>query len=179
MKKYFLLFFLVGFFFECNAQSVLGIDFGSSYNDVKSALINRFGLINVLEDGGKIEIYNLSMGDMDFDYAEFNFQRNGSASYFNGAHFESHYSLSDVSGVEIMRDNLYDTLADKYKKQYLGKYTNDQGFVCYKFGLNPRDSTTVLGTIQLEKSYGKDGKMRLYLSLDYGPIYYLDKASDF
>lgn len=75
------------------------------------------------------------------------------------------------------RDYLYSIIKNKYT--YLEEYVNDQGFKCYKFGINPLDDSRVLGLITLERAESKGGDIRLYLTLHYLPIYYIDKSSDF
>lgn len=42
--------------------------------------------------------------------------------------------------------------------------------MCYKFGLNPNDSTRVIGMIDLSRDKGKDEVERLYLVVRYFPF---------
>ena len=49
-----------------DAQSVLGIPFGSSYDSVKNKLESRFGSTNVMEDGGKIIVLTPVIGNYEF-----------------------------------------------------------------------------------------------------------------
>ena len=161
------------------AQSVLGIDFGSSYETVKAALEERYGKYEVSEVDGQLKIYGLTVGDFHFDIGTFTFQRNGSQSYFSSAEFQKHYSVTSTSGAKAERDYLYNTIKDKYADEYLEAFTNDQGFKCYKFGIDPKDESKVLGNIQVFKGRSKGGQTYLYLIMEYGPIYYIDKASDF
>lgn len=160
-------------------QSVLGIPFGSDYLTVKYSLEDRFGKYKVYESSGDLNVYDIQIGGFQFKIGEFSFQRSGSLSYFNFAMFQTHYATSDVEMAENERDWLYSLLKDKYADDYLEEYENDQGFKCYKFGTNPKDESKALGYITLDRSKGKDGKTRLYLVLRYGPIYYIDKGSDF
>ncbi|MBO4786197.1 MAG: hypothetical protein J5510_03935, partial [Prevotella sp.] len=126
-----------------------------------------------------LEIYDFYIGGFRFDSGDFNFQRAGGASYFYYADFQRHFETNNVEGAERSRDYLYSLLKDKYESDGLYEIENDQGFMCYLFGKNPRDASSRLGCIYLSRDKGKDGKTRLYLSLSYGPIYYVDKASDF
>jgi hypothetical protein len=163
-----------------NAQSVLGIAFGSSYETVKSALVQRYGAGSVEDDNGVLKIYqNVNVGDYAFDYAHFDFQRQGSKSYFYFAHFEAHFPLGSSKEAIANRDYLFNLLKGKYMSDYVDSYINDQGYKCYKFGTNPRNNDMPLGYITLSKSVGNDRKERLYLDLEYGPIYYIDKSADF
>lgn len=161
------------------AQTVLGIALGSSYETVKTALEERYGKFNVKEVDGQLKIYGLTMGEFHFDFGTFSFQRKGSQTYFSDAEFQKYYSPTDESIVKGDRDYLYSIIKDKYADEYLEEYVNEQGFKCYKFGLNPRDEDKVLGLIQVFRATSKGGEKHLYLRLEYGPIYYIDKASDF
>jgi hypothetical protein len=180
MKK--IILFLIVFAGAMNlcAQSVMGIDFGSSYETVKSKLQERVGEFHFIESSGKLEcLSGIALGGFDFDYADFEFQYGNGSSYFNYAYFEKRYTLDAVRIAIKDRDFLFSLLKDKYVSEFVDNYTNEDGYKCYRFGLNPKDKESVLGQIILEKAEGKDGKKRLYLCLRYGPIYYIDKASDF
>lgn len=162
-----------------HAQSVLGIPFKSSYEKTKSSLEKRFGKYHVSEDNGKLAVYGLMLGDFPFKTGDFMFQYQGDFTYFNAATFSNWYELNQLDIAKSDRDFLYSLLKDKYADEFLEEYTNEQGFKCYKFGLNPVDDSKVLGLITLHRGAGKDGEERYYLMLDYLPIHYLDKASDF
>lgn len=179
MKRLFVLVTVVFSLIACQAQSVLGIKFGSSYSDVKEQLENRFGLYKTYDDGGSLCMYNIYMGDIEFNSAKFYFQYSGNKSWFNAAEFQKHYPASEVSAAKNTRDYLFTLIKDKYEDEYLEEFTNEQGFKCYKFGSNPYDESNVLGIIQLKRGKGKDGISRLYLFLNYLPISYVSKSSDF
>lgn len=160
-------------------QSVMGIPFGSSYEETRATLEKRFGKYSVHEDNGDLRIIDFSMGDFKFNFGTFMFQFAGDKTYLNAASFSTLYDKSSADIAKNNRDYLYSLLKDKYADEYLEEFTNEQGFKCYKFGLNPKDPDKVLGLITLERGKGKEGKERLYLNLDYLPIHYLDKSSDF
>ena len=158
------------------AQSVLGIQFGSSYNDVKDKLEIRFGSLNVIEDGGKITVLTPVIGEYEFKSADFYFQRQGSTTWLNNVFIQTWFSLTETERAKYMRDRLADDLGEKYN---IDEYTNKQGYKCYGFGTNPKDDNEWLGVLGLNKDKGKDGKQRLYLTLIYGPIYYIERSADF
>lgn len=162
-----------------SAQSVLGIKFGSSYETVKAQLEKRFGRYKVSEDEGCLNMYGLRIGEIYFTFGTFNFQYDGDKSYFNSANFSLPADKNEVEDMKYMRDYLYSQLKEKYKDEYLEEFTNEEGFKCYKFGINPLDSSKVLGIISLQRMKSNDGETRLYLNLDYLPIYYIDKSADF
>lgn len=161
------------------AQSVLNIPFGMSYDYVKTALGNRFGDFKVSEIGGDLIISDFYMGDVKFDYGRFEFQRNIKVSYFSRAYFEIRFHLNEVQSAKNIRDYLFNYIKEKYADDYVNSYTNEQGFKCYVFGTNPKNEDKILADLSIGKLRGKDGRMRLYLTLDYGPIFYLNNANDF
>ena len=161
------------------AQSVLGIKFGSSYDDVLGYLSQRFGKYNVHKNETGLTVYNCKLGDVSFHLGEFGFQYDNNNSYFNSATFQIHYELSESNAAKDTRDYIFSLLKEKYEDEYIEEYTNDEGYKCYKFGVNPFDEDMALGLITLERAKGKDGKSRLYVLLEYLPIYYLPKSSDF
>lgn len=162
-----------------NAQSVMGIRFGSSIETVKQQLEQRLGEYSVIEDNGTLRISDFTMGDFYFHFGIFRFQYDGSKSFMSEADFAIFSEINDVEYMESNRDYLYSLIKEKYKGDYLEEFTNEQGFKCYKFGTNPLDNSKVLGKISLFQAESRKGTEQLYLRLHYGPIYYIDKSSDF
>lgn len=80
------------------------------------------------------------MGDFEFNYGSFEFQRSGSSSYFNYAYFERRFPINAIKTAKSSRDYLFSLLKDKYEDDYVWNYINDQGFKCYQFGTNPKDA---------------------------------------
>lgn len=180
MMRYLVLLFMLALtLISSSAQSVLGIPFGSSYDETKSALQNRFGKYAVHEEGGLLKLMDFEMGGFLFNFGDFEFQYGNNKTYLNAADFQRYYPVSEKDQAIKERDYLYSLLMEKYEDEYLEEFKNEQGFKCYKFGLNPFDSTKVLGVITLERGLSREGKEKLYLHLTYFPIYYLDKSSDF
>lgn len=176
MKRMFFVLYLLCLPLYSGAQSILGIPFGSSYQTTKECLESRFGSFKVREDGGKLIVLNPIIGDHEFKAADFFFQRQGQATWLSEVFIQTWFDASDVSTAKYLRDELANVLREKYN---VNEYTNDTGFKCYGFGVNPKDDNKYLGTLGLMKSKGNDGKQRLYLTLSYGPIYYINKSSDF
>ena len=157
--------------------TVLGIRFGSSFSTVKSALQSRFGYSSVTEKSGILEVDNPRLGNSMFSLGTFDFQRSGNESYLNFADFQQYYSLKNESSAISDRDFLFSLIKEKYP--FTEQYVNKDGYKCYRFGINPKDINCSLGVIYLVKGLGKDGVKRLYLHLQYGPIFFIDKLSDF
>ena len=157
-----------------NIPSVMGIEFGSTYDDVKALLQERLGSTNIFEKSGKLWFTDVYLGDFKFNSGELGFQFKGHRSWFNQAWFIRWWKGNETQQAKQSRDYLYSLIKDKYEDDYLDEYINEFGFKCYKFGVNPIDDTRVLGTISLTRIKGG-----LYLVLEYLPIYYLDKGADF
>lgn len=162
----------------CSAQSVLGIKFGSSYDYVKSRLEERFGTTSVFAKEGGLHIYGLTMGDISFIKGEFNFQRDDKNSYFNGAEFWKIYKSDEQKAAEADADSLYSLIKQKYADK-CGTVNTGLFIKFYWFGKNPQTSGEWLGSVVLTRGNANNGDNNLYLRLKYGPIYYIDKASDF
>lgn len=160
------------------SQSVLQIDFGSSYEYVKSKLEERVGEFSVIENNGKLYTGDISVGDFPFHLSIFEFQKSGKSTWFNYADFQRLYPLSDSKTAIQDREYLCSLLKEKYHNK-IESFKNKDGYICYRFGTDPQDSSCCLGFIILEKGRGNDRKQRLYLHLTYGPIQYIDTSSEF
>lgn len=176
MKRVIMIYWTFFLFISAQSQTILGIPFGSSYSTVKDGLKERFGEINVIEDGGQLTIIKPVIGGHEFSGAELFFQRRGQSSWLNRVFIQKIYPLSDVKYAKQFRDLLAEELKGKY---YVEDFIDNDGFKCYGFGTNPKNDDEYLGVLSVGKNKGKDGKTRIYLILDYGPIYYINKASDF
>lgn len=179
LKRLILICFAITVLTSAFGQSVLGIPFGASYKDTLDALRQRFEWFSVREDQGNLKIYDFKMGGFEFKVGELGFQYNGSKSYLNSAHFETWFDSNETARAKNNRDYLYLLISQKYEDEYLEELINDNGFKCYKFGINPKDSNKVLGGIYLDRGEGKDGIKRLYLKLEYFPIEFVPFSSDF
>lgn len=179
LKRLIVIFFAITVLMPAFGQSVLGIPFGTSYEDAWDVLKQRFGLSSVRKYQGNIEITDFQMGGLEFDYGELCFQYQGDRTYLNAAHFQAIFRAGDVAGAKEQRDHLYSLMAPKYKDDYLMEFVNEEGFKCYVFGLNPKDPDMALGGFGLFRDKGRDGVKRLYLKLDYFPIEFVPLSSDF
>lgn len=161
------------------AQSVLSIPFGSSYEHVKECLENRIGKFHVFEEGGNLWTTDISLGDYKFHFGNFDFQHGNYGSYLSHACFSKHFDLDSKGAAIKFRDALKDILYNKYGEEYYEEYSNDDEFKCYKFGLNPKDESKVFVLLTTFKGESNAGKFYYYVNIDYGPVYYIDKDSDF
>ena len=159
------------------AQSVLGIKFGSSYQEVYDALKDQFPSHEIFEDENIIRMYRIDNDVFFFDYALFSFQRLGKASYFHLAGFERYYALNNAKKAKEDRDDLWKIIRAKYANDKLDSLINEDGFLCYRFGTNPKSKHHYLGLLFLNKCCVGEKKKRLILTLTYGPISYIDKTT--
>ena len=148
-------------------------------DSVKESLERRYGKYSVFDDNGNLKIYDCTIGDYYFKYADFGFQYGYNGAKFNSARFSHPFDVGQAKIAKTVRDNLFKTLRAKYEKEYIEEFVNEDGFKCYKFGLNPVEPDLVLGIISLYKGESKGGKVYLYLDLEYLPIHYYHKSSDF
>lgn len=158
------------------AQSVFGIGFGASYQQVKDALEKRFGSYNVYEEKGVLKVFDFDMGDYHFNTGSFEFQYRGSSSWFYYANFQKNFSVSSASAAKDYRESMKRMLLDKYP--YYIEYTNNQGYKCYEFFLY-ESSEDPACALSVAKERSKGGDYFIYLQLTYGPYYYINKTSDF
>lgn len=175
MKKKILLIFLVISNFVYS-QSILGVRFGSSYEDTKKILEGRFGT-GIIEDKGNLAIYDFDMGAFHFNSGVLCFQWKEKESIFFRAEFQKWSGTRNVESMKAEREYLKRLIASKYE---IFEFKNRQGFICYEFLGEETDGITIHGEISLERTRGKDNIERLYLFLIYYPIAeFIEENADF
>ena len=173
MKKN-LLFFLFLFFSTFSfGQSVLGIPFGSSYEETKQLLLNRNVGDNMWEQDGTIIVTNGYIGGIPFNLGYFYFQFDHDKSYLYSACF-SDIELT-ANQAKAKREIFADIIKEKYYDS-IKEYVDETGFKLYDFGINPLDKNRSLGKIFIH--YNKKSN-KYDTVLYYGPIYYAEKNADF
>lgn len=147
--------------------SVLGIEFGSDYNQTRLLLRRWYGVKNVEKMGRDILVNDVRLDEMYFDNATFMFQFDNKKSYLHKIVFFMNCGDDNNEALEVEK-----RLIQMFKKQYkdFSSYHNEDGEIRYKFGVNPKDEKKPLG------AFGRQGNC---IYLQYGPIYYLPKSSDF
>lgn len=169
MKK--LMALLVALFFASiiyGQDGVFGIKFGTTKDDVKVTLEDRVGKYKVADNGDYVSIYQQKFAGIEFNVLDFDFSWVDGVAYFNSASFQKWFSSSDVDNAKECREIIFEKIKKKY--EYYEKEENDYGFLRYKFGLNPNDSTRLTGMIDLTRDKGKDEVERLYLIVTYFPF---------
>lgn len=149
-------------------DSVYGIKFGIAKENAKIILQKRVGEYNVNDNGDKLSIYNQTFAGVKFDILDFEFSWFNGSGCFNSASFQKNFPLDDMSNAKQCRDFIFERFKRKY--EYYEQEQNKDGFLRYKFGLNPNDSSKVTGMIDLIRGKGVDGIERLYLYVIYFPF---------
>lgn len=171
MKRQLLVFISILIFVSAsaNAQSILGIKVGESYTNALKYLQTRYGYIHPpVEENGNLYLTNFDMGGVTFNYGTLYFQWDmGREARLIGAEFQKWTSVNDTLSMKHYRDYIKDALSSKYT---VLSRINNQGFKCYAFCSDEESNGIVMnGTLDLERSKGKNGKENLYLILTYAP----------
>lgn len=165
MKRILLILYFVSIFVTSTARTIFGIEEGTPKQQVLSTLYDMYGLSHVIDEGGTIQIMNPSFSGYIFNLCEMYFEPIKGVNRFNGALFQKWFNLSDLKLAKKMRDNLLESIKDKYENQIYVEFKNEQGFTCCEFGYLEEDYTT--GMLELQRQEGKDGKERIYVFLTY------------
>ncbi|SFG56589.1 hypothetical protein [Prevotella sp. KH2C16] len=173
MKKYLLALALLLISLSSIGQSVLGIPFGCSYEDVKQSLIKRNVGDNTWEQDGRIIVTNGYIGNIPFGLGVFYFQFKENKSYLSAAAF----SDVELTAVEAKkkREEFAKAIRDKYFDSFT-EYIDEKGFKRYEFGENPLNKEAPLGKIFI---FHNKNEKKYDAVLYYGPIHYIEPNSDF
>lgn len=170
MKKLIILFAAllttISGFAQLSELSVCGIKMGTSKDQAKSILKERFGVLSVSEESGNLQVYDGYVGGISHKFMTFYFAWIDGKSMLNGARFSTPYELGQQQDAINHRELIKDIYERKYE---LSEYKNDDGFKCYYFGETDKIYTTY-GEIMIHKLKSNDGKTRLYTDVYYfGP----------
>lgn len=149
--------------------AVLGVPFGSSFEDTEQILDKRFTKKSNL---GKTKLFyeDIEMGGFLFDIATFYFNEGTKGSYLTFVNINRSFLENKEKAIE-MRNGLLKYLKQKYPSIISKKI---DGFICYTFGHDPANHIGSLTIHKIENSYGK---IVYHLDLNYNPIEF--QASDF
>jgi hypothetical protein len=182
MKKLLLIILLLNIAIstKCYSQempTVAGVELGSSYEQCKKVLDNRFnaGKDSYQLDSNTLYYTNINFANEPFDYVNFNFQSDGKRSYLYEIEFFQKFDLSNEEMAKYERDKLAKVYEEKYELRWTNK--NKNGFEYYVLGHNPNnkdDGVIVIGT---DKGKTGAGVMKLWTSVIYGPVNFIN-ASD-
>ena len=149
------------------AKTFLGVEEFASKSEAKRILIESYGILNIDEDGSDLTVYEPSFAGFKFSLATLLFNPINGSPQFNGVYLQRWFSVSQVNEAKQFRDNIMNSLKNKYEDEIYVEFKNDQGFKCCEFGTYKHGS---IGMIELTPQKGKDGKERLYVILTYFPF---------
>lgn len=148
MKKLLFL-LLLALPFASHAQTVLGIQFGSTtLTQAETLLKKRFGNSSIsVESNDTIVIYGGSIAGFDFRFGWMLFQFIDGTRYANGARFVS--EDYDLNTAIKFRDMLVKTIKSKYE---CDESVDKDGIKCYRFGTSPFNADNYIGSVQIMDS---------------------------
>lgn len=167
MKKILMALLMVLMFWNVSegqtVKSVAGIEFGTDKQTAISDLIDHFGY-DYKEEGDAIIFYNVTIGGIYYDFANFYFRY----SKFVSADFYSAYTLSKVNDAKDKRESIYNVYIKKYF--VVEERTNEAGFKYYVIGASVyKDDNHYPIMIYISKSESKGGDMFYYVHTKYYP----------
>lgn len=167
MKKLTFLFAILFLSLSAQAQimngSVCGIKFGTSREQAKAILKERFGKFEVRDFEGDLMIIDGRVGGITYEFLEFYFAWVDGVPVFNGARFYKPFELNKQKDALRFREYIKGVYGEKYD---IEEFTTTEGFKAYIFGIND----TACGGIEVYKRISNDGKRRIYVEVNYfGP----------
>lgn len=179
MRNILIIIFFIVYPITVKAQmpKVCGITFGRSYSFVEKELAKRYGE-KANHNKDEIVYYDFAMGNFIFDSAHFCFQFGDMGiNYFYLAYFSANFNLEEKKEAQDFREKLAKLLSTKYLER--NTRIDNKGELYYLFGVNPRDDDTYLILLNLEKAQSKGGEWYYYVTLQYGPINFINPNADF
>lgn len=164
-----------------SAQSlptVVGVRFGDNYTSCKRVLDQRFngGKDSYQNSTNKLTYYDVSFAGEQFDYVDFDFQVEGSATYLYSIFFASRFNLNSAEYAKRQRDRLYTIFLEKYDFRWSG--TDKDGFKYYIFGHSPNNREDGFINIRTSKGETKGGEMKYWTTLSYGPVNFVNLSDE-
>ena len=167
MRKIYLLLILILCLQTAQSKTILGVKEFCPKSEAKKILIDTYGDTKIYDDGNSLIVANPSIGGYRFSLCELLFTQIDGKNLFNGATFQKWFSESELNTAKELRDNLMKSLHKKYGEELYVEFKNSQGFKCCEFGTFEEGS---VGTVELSRDNGQDGKERIYLTLYYHPF---------
>lgn len=154
-----------------NMPSVAGVTFGQSYDRCKSILDSKYnnGGESYQITANKLRYNDIRFGGSYFDYVDFDFQPTCGLCMIK---FVSRFNLSESKYAKSQRDALLNTFREKYELRWDG--TNDDGYRYYVLGHNPKKPDDGFVVIETYKGPSNSGKLFLWTTVTYGPVYTVD-----
>ena len=168
MKRYILilLLFLPAL---CHAQlpTILGIEFGSSYKNVKQILDARFnnGTSSYQSSTRELDYYDVEVGGMNFAVATFGFSNINGTPRLDYVVIYNSFDINNVTSAKSDRDYIKDIYSKKYK---LRSFKADDGFINYSTEIFDEDGdSSVYINIYTYKGKTKGGTPKYFSGVKY------------
>ena len=143
--------------------SVAGIKFGLSKYSFKSEMHERFSSSYYEEDGNIITVDNISVGQLQYDYAEFYFKDDK----FVAASLVKSFPVNNFQAAKNYRDDIADRYCLKYRN--MNSFTGPDKIKFYLCGKPEIKGDTYSFPIRIElgKYKSRKGIYRYYVSVHY------------
>lgn len=160
-----------------NLPSVCGVTFGEDYSCVEKSLQKRYGEKSINSNRNEIIYYDFPMGNNNFNSVKFCFQydKNGK-SFFYGARFSLRFDLDNKSGAVLAREYISKTLSKKYGEK--ASTIGDDGIEYYFYGEHPFEDIFLI-SLYVIKGKSNGGELFYYLTMEYGPVNFINTDEDF
>jgi len=153
---------------------VVGVQFGWSLSKCKSILDKRF---NNGEDSYQLNknvltYYDIDFANETFNYVIFSFQNDGTHTYLSSILFNSRFNLDQAKYAKGQRDRLFEVFSKKYNYRWQG--TDDNGYKYYVLGEDPKNKENGFIVISTGKGKTNKGETKLWTTVTYGPIPFIN-----
>lgn len=162
-----------------NMPSVAGVQFGWDYTKCKEILDNRFNGGNNSSQYTPNELYynDVYFANEYFSYVRFRFQ----IDKYNNTHLEaisffSSFDIDDAKNAKDKRDRIFNFYKKKYKFRWQNK--DDKGWKYYVLGedpFSPEDGLIVIGVSKMDTNAGIP---KLWTTISYGPINFVNPLDE-
>lgn len=152
---------------QAQPPSVAGVQFGTSYEQVKPILDKRFngGKYSYQSEKNKLTYFNVEFAGEHFTYAEFEFQVDAFNTYLSYIAFYKFFNLSESVLAKGMRDRLFAEYCKKYPFRW--ERINENDYKYYVLGHDYFNSEHGFIIISVNKVEHKKGVTKLWTSIAY------------
>lgn len=156
-------------------SGVCGIKWGSSYEEAKRILADKYGKASLYSSANTIEYYDISVGGINFENCDFYFQRENTSTWFYGAVFSSHYEMDRKAYAISKLEYINKVLSEKYDDGIIKREKDGSDTYLYGLSYSGKEYRIVLF---LEVGESKGGKQYYYVNLCYLGPKYIDETED-
>lgn len=182
MKRFlFLLYFVCAYVisFAQEIPSVAGVKFGWSYSKCKQILDNRFngGNSSSQYTPNELYYYDVYFAEEYFSYVHFRFQVDGlNNTYLQQVSFFASFDLDEAKTAKDKRDRLFNLYNKKYDFRWSD--VDEDGWKYYVLGYDPFSPKDGLIVIFVSKTDTKAGVPKLWTTISYGPVNFINPQDE-